>query len=70
MRTMPVPRLGQRARRRKELVTAINRQAQAIVTVEERRAAVAARVDELIAAYDDFASRGFFGRLKLVVLGK
>lgn len=70
MRTSPVPRLGQRARARKELVSKINQQAHAIVTVEQRRQQTEARLKQLEDAVEWAANLTFWQRLRWLVLGK
>lgn len=63
-------RQGQRARRREVIAKAINAQASAIVTVEQRRQQTEARVAMLEAALEDFYSRTLLQRVKLLVLGR
>lgn len=63
-------RLGQRARRRAVIANAINTQASAIVTVEQRRQQTEAKLALLEAALEDFQARTLLGRVKLLVLGR
>lgn len=67
MKTQAAPRVGQRARRRALIVNAVNTQAQAIVTVEERRKATEQRLQQL---EDRLATSTLYERLRWLVLGR
>lgn len=64
------PRLGRRARTRKELVGKINTQAVAILTVEQRREQAEQRLKQLEDAFDWAANLTLYQRLKWLVIGR
>lgn len=63
-------RLGQRARRRAVVERAINSQASAIVTVEQRRLQQEQRLKQLEDAFEWAANLTLYQRLRWLVLGK
>ena len=63
-------RLGQRARRRAVIADAINKQASAIVTVEQRRQQTESRLKQLEDAFEWAANLTWYQRLRWLVLGK